>query len=304
MEHAGPEAFKARRLQLFSRLKLKTIFPGEWSSIYTGGGIEFATSRPYEPGDDLRDLDLQMLVQSGEEEIIEREATRQRKIYLWVDVSGSMKRRNEMFFAHKTEVRDIAVGLLAFSGWGVYSPVGLCTFDRDLRQFFPARFGESYCEEIVGWFMDHADDGPGWQANVPRALEYLDHMAPSQSLVFFISDFQDGVFEAGVSSLFRAPARKFDFVPILIQDPLEVAAPLKHPVTIALRDDESAHRAALDLRPATLAQIQTVSAHHAEHLSQGFAEIGLELVRLSSPDIDDCFRILSSFFLARRRTRG
>lgn len=304
MGHAASERFRSRRLPLYSRHKLKAIFPGEWSSIYTGAGIEFATSRPYEPGDDLRDLDLKSLVQSGDEEIIEREVARQRKIFLWVDVSGSIKRSREMFFARKVEVRDIAVGLLVFSAWGAYSPVGLCTFDRDVRQFFPARFGESYCEEIVDWFLNHGDEGEGQQTDVASALVYLDRVVLPQSLVFFISDFQDAAYEGEFSGLFRSAARKFDFIPILIQDPLETTTILAHSVTLTLCGDESKGCAEIDLTPRRLAQMQRAAAQHAEHIEQEFKEIGLELVRLDSPDIDHCFRILSGFFLARRRTRG
>jgi hypothetical protein len=121
MAPAASERFKSSKLQLFSRLKLKNIFPGEWESVYTGEGIEFAASKPYEPGDDLRDLDLQTLVQSGDEEIILRAVGRQRHIYLWVDLSGSMQRSPEMFYPGKPEIRDIAVGLLAFSARSAYS---------------------------------------------------------------------------------------------------------------------------------------------------------------------------------------
>src|SRR5512140_3718762 len=112
MARAGYEQFRSSKLQLFSRLKLKNIFPGEWESIYTGEGIEYSASKPYESGDDLRDLDLLTLVQSGEEEIILREVGRQRPIYLWVDVSGSMQRFPAVLFSHKPDIRDIAVGLV------------------------------------------------------------------------------------------------------------------------------------------------------------------------------------------------
>jgi uncharacterized protein (DUF58 family) len=304
MEHAESERFRNSKVQLFSRLKLKNIFPGEWESIYTGEGIEFAASKPLEPGDDLRDLDLQALVQSGEEEIILRTVGRQRMIYLWVDVSGSMQRFPEMFFSKKPEIRDTAVGLLAFSAWNAYSPVGLCAFDGQIRQFFPARSGESYCEEIAGWFLDHADEGPGRPADIPGALAFLEERIPPQSLALFISDFQDPLFEGNFAPLLRSAAKKFDFIPVVVQDPLEHSPALKQSVVIAVRDSETDHRAEIVLTPHKLEEIRIKSASHLAHLKQGFLEVGLEYIVLDSPTLEDCYRTLANFFEGRRRTRG
>lgn len=111
----GPEdyrQFRESKIQLFSRIKPKNIFPGEWESIYRGEGIEFAGIRPLEPGDDLHDLDLHTLVQSGEEEIIERVVERQMRVFVWADFSGSTQRFDEALFPHKPEIKDIAIGLL------------------------------------------------------------------------------------------------------------------------------------------------------------------------------------------------
>jgi uncharacterized protein (DUF58 family) len=304
MEHAESEQFRNSKVQLFSRLKLKNIFPGEWESIYTGEGIEFAASKPFEPGDDLRDLDLQVLVQSGEEEIILRTVGRQRKIYLWVDLSGSMRRFPEMFFAHKPEIRDTAVGLLAFAAWNAYSPVGLCAFDGEIRHFFPAQSGESYCDEVVSWFLDHADGGGKGPADIAGALAFLEERIPPQSLVLFISDFQDPLFEGNFAHRLRQAAKKFDFIPIVIQDPLEHESSLKQSVVIAVRDCETDRRAEITLTPHRFEEIRKTSAGHLAHLKQNFVEIGLEYIILNSPAIEDCYRTLSSFFEGRRRTRG
>ncbi len=304
MEHAASEPFRNSKIQLFSRLKLKNIFPGEWESIYTGEGIEFAASKPYEPGDDLRDLDLVALVQSGDEEIILREVGRQRLIYMWVDLSGSMRRFPQMFFPGKPEIRDLAVGLLAFSAKGAYSPVGLCVFDRVVRQFFPARSGESYCEELVGWFLDHADEGPAESENVAGALQFLQEEIAPQSLVLFISDFQAAIFEGEFAPLLRPAAKRFDLVPVVIRDPLESHVSLNQPVIIAVRDSEANRGTEIDLTPRRLAMIQARSARHMEHLEANFHEANLDHVVLDSTSIEDCHQTLTAFFQARKRTRG
>ncbi len=304
MARGQSEQFKSYQLQLVSRLKLKNVYPGEWESIHVGEGIEYSASKPYEPGDDLRDLDLQALVQSGEEEIIQRAVGRQRQIFIWVDLTGSMQRQPEMVFSDKPAIRDIAVGLLTFSAWHTYSPVGLCAFDRRVRQFFQARSGESYCEELVTWFLEHADQGARGPADIEGALDFLRERISAQSLVLFISDFQDAVFEGHFAPLFRAVAKRYDFVPVVIRDPLECAIDLKHTAVLAICDSEGTRRNEMTITPSRLTEIREASARHLGHVEQQFREVGLEHVVLNSAELEHCYQTLAGFFQSRRRTRG
>jgi uncharacterized protein (DUF58 family) len=301
----GPEDYKRFRqskIRLYSRLKLKNIFPGEWESIYTGEGIEFAAIKPFEPGDDLRDLDLHTLVQSGEEEIIQRVVERQMKVFIWVDFSGSMQRFEEMFFSQKPEIKDIAIGLLLFSACNAYSPVGLYAFNKEMGRFFPARSGERYCWEILNWIIDQEYWGSMVPADIQGAISFLMERASPRSLVFFISDFQDQAFEGDFTTLLRAVAKKFDYVPVVIRDPLEKEASLKRPVTIAAKDSEGDKSAEISLTPQKLKEIQEVSARHLLHLERNFRQVGIEHVVLDSHSINDCYQVLSGFFEGRKRT--
>lgn len=302
----GQEEFKRFRrskIQLYSRLKLKNIFPGERESIYTGGGIEFAAIKPFEPGDDLRELDLHTLVQSGEEEIIQRVVERQMRVFVWADFSGSMQRFEEMFFSQKPEIRDIAIGILLFSACNAYSPVGLFAFNNEMRRFFPARSGERYCWEILTWMMDQEYKGPTAAADIQNAISFLIEGASPQSLVFFVSDFQDQAFEGDFTTLLRPVAKKFDFVPVIIRDPLEKTASLKRSVSITVKDNEGDKDAEIYLTPQKLIELQEVSARHLFALERNFRKVGIEHIVLDSSSIEDCYQVLSGFFEGRKRTR-
>ena len=300
MGRGDSEPFRRSRIQLYSRLKLKNIFPGEWESIYTEDGIEFAAIKPFEPGDDLRDLDLHTLAQSGEEEVIQRVVGRQMQVFVWADLSGSMQNSEEAFFPAKREIRDNAIGLLVFSAWSAYSPVGLCAFDKEIKKFFPARPGDSYCAEIVDWVLDQEYVNPA-PADIPNALAFLMERAFLQSLVFFISDFQDAAFEDDFSDLIKPAAKKFDFVPVVIRDPLETCAALSRSAIITVGDDEGGGNADIYLTPRKLQEIRQISARHLAHLERNFRRVGVDHVVLESPAIEHCYEALSSFFEARRR---
>jgi uncharacterized protein (DUF58 family) len=303
MGQRDSEPFRRSRIQLYSRLKLKNIFPGEWESIYTGDGIEFAAIKPLEPGDDLRDLDLRTLAQSGEEEIIQRVVGRQMKVFVWADLSGSLQNSEEAFFPAKREIRDNAIGLLVFSAWNAYSPVGLCAFDKKIEKFFPAGPGESYCAEIMDWVLDqeYRNSAP---ADIPNALAFLMERAFPQSLVFFISDFQDPAFEDDFSDLIKPAAKKFDFMAVVIRDPLETRAALARSAIISVNGDEEGGNATIYLTPRKLREIQKISARHLSHLEHNFRRVGVDYVVLESPSIEHCHQTLSGFFQTRRRILG
>jgi uncharacterized protein (DUF58 family) len=303
MEREALRELKESKVQLFSRLKPRNIFPGEWESVFTGEGVEFAAIEPLEPGDDLRDLDLHTLVQSGEEEIVHRVAARQIRVFVWVDVSGSMQRYEAMLFRRKLEIRDIAIGLLLFSACNVYSPVGLCAFDAGIRQFFPAKSGERYCWEILDWLVDHRPQHQTGVANMGHAISFMLQRALPRSLVFLVSDFQDAAVEAGFVDMLRPAATKFDLVPVVIRDPLEKEGALRHPVRIAVADHESGESGEIYLTPERLEEMQRASAGHLAHLESVFRELGIGHVVLDSASVGACHRTLSGFFQARTMSR-
>jgi len=301
----GPEDFRRFRnskIQLFSRIKPRNIFPGEWESSYRGDGIEFAEIKPFEPGDDLRDLDLHTLVQSGEEEIIQRVVERQMRLFIWLDLSGSMQRFEEMFFPQKPEIRDIALGLLLFSACNNYSPVGLCAFNRENTRFFPARIGERHCWEILSWIIEEEYRGRRAAGDVRRALSLLLERGLPQSLVFFVSDFEDQVFEGDFSAMLRPLVKKFDFVPVVIRDPLETSVRLRRSVRIAIDDSEGCQRREIHLTPQKLVEMQEASARHVLGLQENFRRVDIDHVILDSTSVERCYQTLSGFFQTRRRT--
>jgi uncharacterized protein (DUF58 family) len=238
MGQADYKQLRLSKMQLISKLKLMNIFPGDWESIYKGEGIEFDSTRPFEPGDNPKDIDLFTMAQSGEEDIILRAEERQMKIYIWVDLSGSMENFNEMFFPSKPDIKDIATGLIAYSTCNIYTPLGLCAFDDDIRCFFPARAGADHCDEIINWIIEHNCKAIKVSADIEKALSFLTERAYSQNMIFFISDFQGQIFEENFTNLIKSVVEKFDFIPVIIRDPLENKASIKKPISIVVENSE------------------------------------------------------------------
>jgi len=300
----GPEDFKEFRkskIQFFSQIKLSNILTGEWEGLFSGEGIEFSKIKPFEPGDDTRQLDLHTLLQSGEEEVIERVAERQLKIYVCADFSSSLFRFEKLFFTQKPEIRDVAIALLLFSACNAYSPVGFFAFNREVKKFFPARSGERYCWEILDWIIEEEYRGASAPADIQNTLLFLLERVPRQSLVFWVSDFKDPVFGGNFSERLRRAAKKFDLVPVVIRDPLENTGLLKRATRITLSDSGGNETTELYLTPQKLKEMQEISTRHTLDLESNFRKAGIEHVILDSPSITDCQEVFLSFFQARKK---
>jgi len=296
--------FRQSKIPLFSRTKLRSVLPGEWESVFAGEGIEFADIKPFEPGDDLRALDLRALVQSGEEEIIQRVVERQMRVFVWLDLSGSMQAFDEMVFSGKPTIMDIALGLLLFSAANAYCPVGLYGFNRDTKRFFPARAGERHCWEILDWVIEQQHKGLSVGADIQDAISFMGQAASPQSLVLFLSDFQDQAFVADGTALLRPVVKKFDFVPVIIMDPLQTRASLTRAVNVKVADCEGVGSGEIYMTPQMLREVQGASARYLLELERTFRQLGIERVVLDSSSVEDCYQALSGFFESRRRVRA
>ncbi len=303
MEHEAHNKLRSSKIKLISVLKLMNIFPGDWESIYKGEGIEYDSTRPYEPGDNPKDLDLFTLAQSGEEDIIMRAEERQMKIYIWLDISGSMRSFEKMFFPSKSNIKDIAVGLIAYSTCNNYTPFGLCAFDSDIRGFFPARTGIDYCDEIVNWVIDQECQEINSSTNIPEAISFLLERAEEQNMIFFISDFKGDVSGGEFSSLMKAAVDKFDFIPVIIRDPIEKDATIKEPISIEVKDCEGRGKAEFYLTKEKLCEFQAISEKHISEILWAFRQLGIDCIVLDSSSIDYCYQVLSGFFEKRKRIR-
>lgn len=304
MKQKELEQLKERKFQLYSKLKLRNFFPGEWESIHKGEGMEFVDTRPLEPGDNPRDIDFLTLACSGEELIIECVETKQLRVYVFADYSGSLQHFEQTLFFQKSWIRDVAVGLILRSAVKIYSPISFYPFGLAEKKFFPPRMGDRYCQEILDWTADEENLRLYTSSGVESVLIDLTQLAQPRNTVFFVSDFKQKVFEGDFTNLLRKTVSKFDFIPVVIRDPLEKEGRLNSATRIKVKSSSEGGKAEeIYLTPDILRKMQEVSKDHLLNLERNFKKISIDHLVLNSPAIDDCCQSFSAFFQNRKRAR-
>lgn len=211
-----PTEATARRQFEFEvkRLADSLSFGGD-PSRFLGSGLEYAQSRPYEPGDPVKLIDWRVTARTGKPYIKEYEATRQVPIYLVVDTSASMCISSQAESKYYWAVRLAAA--LARAGQERMSPVGIVSGgQRDLRitPTLSTTTAMQWAHELRSYDFRE-------RTGLSHRLRSLAATLKSRTVVVVLSDMHDpGAFPA-----LELLAASHELIVLWLQDPAEVQAP-------------------------------------------------------------------------------
>ena len=231
---------KIRRLEIRTKGMVDNVFGGEYHSAFKGRGIEFAEVRPYQIGDDIRNIDWNVSARTGETYVKVFEEEREQTLMLLVDISGS-----EDFGSQEKLKREIAAeicALIAFSAIQNNDKVGLVLFTDAVELFVPPKKGRRHVLRLIRELFAHEPSSRG--TDLGGALRHTLHLLRRQSIVLVISDFFDAEYERPL----RATAQRHDTVAVHLQDPRE--AELPNMGLVELTDAETGDTVWVDTRSA------------------------------------------------------
>jgi uncharacterized protein (DUF58 family) len=207
---------RIRRIEIKTRRLVKDNLVGAYHSSFKGRGIAFDTVRPYEPGDDVRDIDWNVTARTGGSPFIKRYAEeRELTVLLMLDRSAS-----NFFGTTEQQKQERAAELgavLALAAIRNNDKVGLLIFTDGIEHFTSPRKGRNHILRLIRDLLTIQPKGKG--TDLGLALRTANNYLKQRAVIFLISDFlaarEDYATELLVTS------RKHDVVAVVLTDPRE-----------------------------------------------------------------------------------
>jgi len=233
---------------------------GAYHASMKGRGMEYAESRPYQPGDDVRALDWRLTARSGKPHTKLFREERERPVHLLLDLRRSMAFATRGVFKSVQAAR--AGALLAWKTvQGGDRVGGILLGDETCDELPPAR-GSVAALRLLKRIVERtaATSTTALPQPFSVATGRLRQLAKPGSLVFVCGDFRD--LDAESRAALAQVARHSDVMLILCYDAFEAALPaLREPVR--LTDCQRSLDVALDDRALAEAYAQRFAARRA-----------------------------------------
>lgn len=281
-------------LKISTRRIVDNLFAGDYFSIYKGRGTEFLEIREYSPGyDDIREIDWNVTARVGVPHVKKFREERDIAVILLIDLSGSMG-----YGSRESSKREKALELAALVGMSVIkrnNRLGLIGFTDRIETLLPPGGGRKQFHRVMGCLSNVNAQGKG--TNIGRALKFLSRMSGKGTVVFLISDFMAEEY----SKVLAASARRYDLIPLLIEDDAERDLPSVG--LVEMLDSETGETIIVDSSDhAFIKEYTGVIRDKKRSLNDLFRSSGLDSATVSTNR--PVLRPLKELFLRRARMRS
>lgn len=213
----------AKKINLTARYRADSILAGQYLSKQHGRGLDYAETRLYVPGDDIRTMDWRVLARSGKPHTKLYHQEKERPVYIVVDYSPSM------FFASRVAFKSVMAAriaaLLAWSASLQHDKVGGILFSGDQQIESRPQSGKRGVLPLLKYLSDRNKPFCG-NTNNPGfflALLRLRAVCKPGSLIFILSDFNE--FDKNHKMHLSALTKNNQITAIRIRDILEIEPP-------------------------------------------------------------------------------
>jgi uncharacterized protein (DUF58 family) len=279
---------------------------GGMTSVRRGTGSDVAGSRPYRPGDDARSIDwagsARLSSAHGADEFIVREylAEEAPRVVVLSDRRPAMSLfPRPLPWLDKPAAMRQAAGLVVEATLAARGFFGYLDLGGSEEQWVPPRTHHELPAPALGGAFDAAED------NLAQAFKFLAEtqpVLPAGTFVFVLSDFLMPFDEA---AWIAAIERRWDIVPVVIQDPLwERSFPDVGGVVLPFLDHTSGRFVTVRLSDREAAKMREENERRAADLLARFRNHDLGPVLVTTSDRTDIFQAFLEWADERIVSRG
>ncbi|MDO5656069.1 MAG: DUF58 domain-containing protein [Flavobacteriaceae bacterium] len=208
---------KVRQIEIKTKSLTNNLFMGEYQSSFKGRGMMFSEVRPYQYGDDVRNIDWNKTAQFNEPFVKVFEEERELTLMLMVDISASQNFGTRKQLKKQTVAEICAT--LAFSAMANNDKVGLLLYSDQVELYIPPSKGRFQVLKIIRELIEFKPKHNKTDLSV--ALDFLLQTQKRRSITFILSDFSDTNYEKSI----RIAARKHEITGIRVYDEKEEILP-------------------------------------------------------------------------------
>ena len=281
---------RIRRLEIRTRRIVETAFAGQYQSVFKGRGMNFDEVRPYQIGDEIRNIEWNVTARMGEPFVKKYVEERELTILLLLDLSesGGFGSRN----LSKRELAAEVAALLAYCALRNNDKAGALFFTDRVEHYVPARKGNTHVLRLIRDLLYFEPGNKG--TDLSSGLDFLRHVLRRRAIVFLFSDFRTAT---SYERALAVCAKKHDLIALPVEDPAEMALPSIGLVQV--EDPETGQTRLVDFSNRK-ARTEFAQLHDQWKTArdQVFQRHGVETIPLST-DLD-YLPVLHNFFRQRQ----
>lgn len=214
---------KQRMRRQFEPVLARAQQPGHRNSRLRGRGMDFAETRHYQPGDEIRHMDWRVTARTGEPHVKIYQQERERPVILIVDFNASL------FFGTRVALKSVvAAKVAALAAWRAVEAgdrVGALLFSSNQHHELPPRARDKGILPLLSKLSEFTElsEQRGEPTYLSDALIRVRRVAKPGSLIIVVSDFYhiDDTCERHVRRL----RQHNDLIFYAITDPIEQSIP-------------------------------------------------------------------------------
>lgn len=283
-----------RALEITVSRKIEGLLAGEHRSASRGFGTELAVVRPYQPGDDVRQIDWKVTARTNQPHV--RVQIAERVVTTWLVLDTSLSMTFGTADRRKWDVAEgvtLAMGHLASRRGG---RLGLITYGHAHPTTRPPRQGRAGLRDVLLALEREPEPEPNGPTSLGGAIRRLFPLATQRGVVVIVGDFRGpNDWQHPMAEL----AYRHQVLAVEIRDPRELEIPSVG--ELVLIDPETNRQLRINTSPPTLRQSFSIAAHaERAELAAALRSLGIRHLVLSTSG--DWLRALVEF-LRRERKR-
>jgi uncharacterized protein (DUF58 family) len=283
---------RLRYVEIYTARAVRNHRAGDYLSRIRGRSFEFDEHKPYQPGDDTRQIDWNVTARMQRPFVKRELEEKELGMMIMVDLSRSM-----LFTSTRQSKKELAIevaALLAFSAAADNISTGLLAFTDRIECYLPPKRGTLQAWRLIETLHDLKPRGE--LTAFEPAMERLNSLLKRAALVFCLSDFLQAA-DFLSSQYLTGLLHRADFIPVILEDKWEEELPEVRGF-LRLRDPENREAKVLAVSPQKSRQYGTILRERRDNIRKQFYQLGLDHLVLRTDD--DYLKRIMTFLLTRK----